>query len=45
MQGLRTHEGRMRRVAFGLLVKHPIEEKIFDAYALPAIEDDRLLQT
>lgn len=43
MQGLRTHEGRMQPGAFGRLVKHPIEEKIFDAYALPAIEDDRIL--
>jgi len=43
MQGLRTHEGRTRPVAFGKLAKHPIEEKIFDAYALPAIEDDRIL--
>lgn len=44
MQGLRTHEGRMQPVAFGLLAKHPIEESIFDAYALPAIEDDRILR-
>lgn len=43
MQGLRTHEGRMRPVAFGLLIKHPIDERILDAYALPAIEDDRIL--
>jgi pimeloyl-ACP methyl ester carboxylesterase len=43
MQGLRTHEGRMQPVAFGRLAKHPIEEKIFDAYALPALEDDRIL--
>jgi len=43
MQGLRTHEGRMRPVAFGQLAKHPIEQNIFDAYALPAIEDDRIL--
>lgn len=43
MQGLRTHEGRMQPVAFGLLTKYPIEDKVFDAYALPAIEDDRLL--
>jgi pimeloyl-ACP methyl ester carboxylesterase len=43
MQGLRTCEGRMRPAAFGHLVKHPIEEEIFDTYALPAIEDDRIL--
>ncbi len=43
MQGLRTQEGRMRPAAFGKLAKHPIDEKIFDAYALPAIEDDRIL--
>lgn len=43
MQGLRTHEGRMQPVAFGRLVKHPVEQRIFDTYALPAIEDDRIL--
>jgi pimeloyl-ACP methyl ester carboxylesterase len=43
MQGLRTREGRMRPVAFGRLAKHPIEERIFDTYALPAIEDDHIL--
>jgi pimeloyl-ACP methyl ester carboxylesterase len=43
MQGLRTREGRMRPEAFGYLAKHPIEEIVFDAYALPAIEDDRIL--
>lgn len=43
MQGLRTHEGRMRPAAFGKLIKHPVEEKIFNTYALPAIEDDRIL--
>jgi pimeloyl-ACP methyl ester carboxylesterase len=43
MQGLRTREGRMQPVAFGKLVKHPVEDRIFDAYALPAIEDDRIL--
>lgn len=44
MQGLRTHEGRLQPAAFGKLVKHPIEPEIFDTYALPAIEDDRILR-
>ena len=43
MQSLRTAEGRRRPGAFGLLMKHPVEETIFDSYALPAIEDDRIL--
>jgi pimeloyl-ACP methyl ester carboxylesterase len=43
MQGLRTREGRMQPAAFGRLVKHPIEDRVFDSYALPAIEDDRIL--
>ena len=33
----------MQAVAFGKLAKHPIDAKVFDAYALPAIEDDRIL--
>ena len=43
MQGLRTREGRMQPIAFGKLIKHPIDDMVFDAYALPAIEDDRIL--
>lgn len=43
MQSLRTREGRLRPVAFGHLAKYPIEERILDTYALPAIEDAGIL--
>lgn len=43
LQGLRSRERRLRPEAFGLLAKHPIEDAVFDSYALPVVEDDRIL--
>ena len=43
LQGLRSRERRLRPEAFGLLAKHPIEDRISDSYALPVIEDDAIL--
>jgi pimeloyl-ACP methyl ester carboxylesterase len=43
LQGLRSRERRLRPEAFGLLAKHPIDDAVFDSYALPVLEDDRLL--
>ena len=34
---------RLRPEAFGLLAKHPIPDDVFDSYALPVVEDDRIL--
>ncbi|SDO58920.1 alpha/beta fold hydrolase [Afipia sp. GAS231] len=43
LQGLRSRERRLRPEAFGLLAKHPIPDDVFDSYALPVVEDDRIL--
>ncbi len=43
LQGLRDRARRLRPEAFGLLAKHPIEDAVSDAYALPVLEDDRIL--
>jgi pimeloyl-ACP methyl ester carboxylesterase len=43
LQGLRSRERRLRPEAFGLLVKHPVDDVVFDSYALPVLEDDRIL--
>jgi len=43
LQGLRSRERRLRPEAFGLLAKHPIEDGVFDSYALPVLEDDAIL--
>lgn len=43
LQGLRSRERRLRPEAFGLLAKHPIEDAVFDSYALPVLEDDGIL--
>jgi pimeloyl-ACP methyl ester carboxylesterase len=40
---LEDREVRRLPVAFGLLVKHPLDEAISDAYALPCIRDDAVL--
>ncbi len=40
---LEDREVRRLPVAFGLLVKHPLEETISDAYALPCIRDPGVL--
>ena len=43
LQGLRSRERRLRPEAFRLLAKHPIEDQVFDSYALPVLEDDAIL--
>ena len=43
LQGLRSRERRLRPEAFGLLAKHPVEDVVFDSYALPVLENDAIL--
>ncbi len=41
---LRDREVRSSRAAYGLLMKHPIDELVSDSYALPSVLDEGLLR-
>lgn len=41
---LRDREVRSTPAAFGLLIKHPIEDAVSDSYALPCISDSTILR-
>jgi pimeloyl-ACP methyl ester carboxylesterase len=41
---LRDREVRRTPPAYGLLIKHPIEERVSDSYALPCVHDDAILR-
>ncbi len=43
-EALRDPEVRASPAAFGLLVKHPLEQRASDSYALPAVESDGVLR-
>lgn len=44
LEALRDRELRLTPPAFGLLIKHPIDELVSDSYALPAINDSDVLR-
>jgi len=43
LSALREREVRSAPAAYGLLIKHPIEELVSDSYALPSVEDGAIL--
>ncbi len=43
-EALRDREIRSTPAAFGLLIKHPIEDTVSDSYALPCISDPGILR-
>lgn len=43
LEGLRDRAIRSSPVAFGLLIKHPIDGLVSDSYALPCLSDPRIL--
>jgi pimeloyl-ACP methyl ester carboxylesterase len=43
-EALRDREIRMTPAAFGLLIKHSIEEQVSDSYALPCVSDPDILR-
>jgi pimeloyl-ACP methyl ester carboxylesterase len=43
LSALEDHEVRKLPVAFGLLVKHPLESAVSDSYALPCLRDPGVL--
>jgi pimeloyl-ACP methyl ester carboxylesterase len=42
-EALRDREVRATDAAFGLLIKHPIEDRVSDSYALPCVSDPGVL--
>jgi pimeloyl-ACP methyl ester carboxylesterase len=43
-EALRDREVRATPAAFGLLIKHPIEDRVSDSYALPCVSDAGILR-
>jgi pimeloyl-ACP methyl ester carboxylesterase len=43
-QALRDRESRSMPAAYGLLIKHPIEDLVSDSYALPSVADPDILR-
>lgn len=41
---LRDPAVRLTPPAYGLLIKHPVDEQAYDAYALPSLEDPEILR-
>jgi pimeloyl-ACP methyl ester carboxylesterase len=44
LEALRDRAVRATPPAYGLLIKHPLAERVGDSYALPCIEDDAILR-
>jgi pimeloyl-ACP methyl ester carboxylesterase len=44
LSALRDRDVRRLPGAYGLLIKHPIEDHVSDAYALPCLEDDGIMR-
>jgi pimeloyl-ACP methyl ester carboxylesterase len=44
LEALRDREIRLTPAAFGLLIKHPIEDVVSDSYALPCLSDTQILR-